>query len=332
MNAVEENQGPGESQKVEEASPLAVQQHTHPASPTAATTPEPLGVNAGDKNATKAGDHEPEYEDGQGFGIGELVQWKLGGFSCWPGRIVSWWMTGRSRAAEGTRWVMWFGDGKFSVMCEEEKNPYKEVYTDMWVESEAAAHAPPPPAKKPRKSTTEKLKVKEIIDERPREWLVYEVRQKCRNVEDICISCGSLNVTLEHPLFIGGVYQNCENCFLECAYQYDDGYQSFCTICCGGRELLMGGNSNCCRCFCVECVDLLVGPGAAQGAIKEDPWNCGHKGTYALLRRRDDWPSWLQMLFANNHDREFDPPKVYPPVPAENGKPIRVLSLRTLHQ
>ncbi|KAB0400774.1 hypothetical protein E2I00_006022 [Balaenoptera physalus] len=199
---------------------------------------------------------------------------------------------------------------------EEEKNPYKEVYTDMWVEPEAAAYAPPPPAKKPRKSTTEKPKVKEIIDERTR---------------DICISCGSLNVTLEHPLFIGGMCQNCKNCFLECAYQYDDdGYQSYCTICCGGREVLMCGNNNCCRCFCVECVDLLVGPGAAQAAIKEDPWNCymcGHKGTYGLLRRREDWPSRLQMFFANNHDQEFDPPKVYPPVPAEKRKPIRVLSL-----
>ncbi|XP_023566882.1 DNA (cytosine-5)-methyltransferase 3A [Octodon degus] len=232
MNAVEENQGSGDSQKVEEASPPAVQQPTDPASPTVATTP---------------------------------------------------------------------------------------------------AYAPPPPAKKPRKSTTEKPKVKEIIDERTRERLVYEVRQKCRNIEDICISCGSLNVTLEHPLFIGGMCQNCKNCFLECAYQYDDdGYQSYCTICCGGREVLMCGNNNCCRCFCVECVDLLVGPGAAQAAIKEDPWNCymcGHKGTYGLLRRREDWPSRLQMFFANNHDQEFDPPKVYPPVPAEKRKPIRVLSL-----
>lgn len=25
-------------------------------------------------------------------------------------------MSGRSRAADGTRWVMWFGDGKFSVV------------------------------------------------------------------------------------------------------------------------------------------------------------------------------------------------------------------------
>uniref|UniRef100_A0A452VC46 DNA (cytosine-5)-methyltransferase 3A n=1 Tax=Ursus maritimus TaxID=29073 RepID=A0A452VC46_URSMA len=336
MNAVEENQGSGESQKVEEVSPPAVQQPTDPASPTVATTPEPVGADAGDKNTTKAADDEPEYEDGRGFGIGELVWGKLRGFSWWPGRIVSWWMTGRSRAAEGTRWVMWFGDGKFSVVCveklmplssfcsafhqatynkqpmyrkaiyevlqvassragklfpachdsdesdtakavevqnkqmiewalggfqpsgpkgleppEEEKNPYKEVYTDMWVEPEAAAYAPPPPAKKPRKSTTEKPKVKEIIDERTRERLVYEVRQKCRNIEDICISCGSLNVTLEHPLFVGGMCQNCKNCFLECAYQYDDdGYQSYCTICCGGREVLI--------CFCSSLSSVLI--------------------------------------------------------------------------
>ncbi|XP_016160978.1 PREDICTED: DNA (cytosine-5)-methyltransferase 3A, partial [Ficedula albicollis] len=379
-------------------------------------TVTPPGL-AGTRAVLGCGDPARVPSDGRGFGIGELVWGKLRGFSWWPGRIVSWWMTGRSRAAEGTRWVMWFGDGKFSVVCvekllplssfasafhqatynkqpmyrkaiyevlqvassragkifpacpendetdtskvveiqnkqmiewalggfqpsgpkgleppEEERNPYKEVYTEMWVEPEAAAYAPPPPAKKPRKSTTqEKPKVKEIIDERTRERLVYEVRQKCRNIEDICISCGSLNVTLEHPLFIGGMCQNCKNCFLECAYQYDDdGYQSYCTICCGGREVLMCGNNNCCRCFCVECVDLLVGPGAAQAAIKEDPWNCymcGHKGVYGLLRRREDWPSRLQMFFANNHDQEFDPPKVYPPVPAEKRKPIRVLSL-----
>ncbi|NXE58053.1 DNM3A methyltransferase, partial [Casuarius casuarius] len=393
MNVVEETPR-AEPQKEEEASPPASQQPTDPASPNVATTPEPVVADAVDKSTSKSADDEPEYEDGRGFGIGELVWGKLRGFSWWPGRIVSWWMTGRSRAAEGTRWVMWFGDGKFSVVCvekllplssfssafhqatynkqpmyrkaiyevlqvassragkifpacpendetdtskvveiqnkqmiewalggfqpsgpkgleppEEERNPYKEVYTEMWVEPEAAAYAPPPPAKKPRKSTTEKPKVKEIIDERTRERLVYEVRQKCRNIEDICISCGSLNVTLEHPLFIGGMCQNCKNCFLECAYQYDDdGYQSYCTICCGGREVLMCGNNNCCRCFCVECVDLLVGPGAAQAAIKEDPWNCymcGHKGIYGLLRRREDWPSRLQMFFANNHDQEF---------------------------
>ncbi|XP_034714352.1 DNA (cytosine-5)-methyltransferase 3A isoform X2 [Etheostoma cragini] len=391
------------------------QQPTDPASPTVATTPEPVAIGGGDKTSPKPADTELEYEDGRGFGIGELVWGKLRGFSWWPGRIVSWWMTGRSRAAEGTRWVMWFGDGKFSVVCveklmplssfnnafhqptynkqpmykkaiyevlqaassragkafmacpdsdetetsksvemlnkqmidwamtgfqptgpkaleppEEERNPYKEVYPEMWVEPEEAAYTPPP-AKKPRKSPAEKPKVKDIIDERTRERLVNEVRQKCRSIEDICISCGSLNVSIEHPLFAGGMCQSCKNCFLECAYQYDDdGYQSYCTICCGGREVLMCGNNNCCRCFCVECVDLLVGQGAAHAAIKEDPWNCymcGQKDAFGLLGRRTDWPSRLQHFFANNHDQDFDAPKLYPPVMVENRKPIRVLSL-----
>ncbi|XP_037551149.1 DNA (cytosine-5)-methyltransferase 3A [Nematolebias whitei] len=392
--------------------PQQQQQPTDPASPTVATTPEP-GTVGEDKASPKSADTEPEYEDGRGFDIGDLVWGKLRGFSWWPGRIVSWWMTGRSRAAEGTRWVMWFGDGKFSVVCVEKLMPlssfnnafhqptynkqpmYKkaiyevlqvassragktfmtcpdsdetetsksvemlnkqmiewamtgfqptgprglepaeeernsEVYPEMWVEPEAAAYTPPP-AKKPRKNTVEKPKVKEIVDERTRERLVYEVRQKSRSIEDICISCGGLNVSLEHPLFAGGMCQSCKNCFLECAYQYDDdGYQSYCTICCGGREVLMCGNNNCCRCFCVECVDLLVGPGAAHAAIKEDPWNCYMccpKGALGLLERRSDWPSRLQHFFANNHDQNFDPPKLYPPVMAERRKPIRVLSL-----
>ncbi|KAM9777567.1 DNA (cytosine-5)-methyltransferase 3A [Neosynchiropus ocellatus] len=391
------------------------QQPTDPASPTVATTPEPVAIQNGNKSSPKSADTEPEYEDDRGFGIGELVWGKLRGFSWWPGRIVSWWMTGRSRAAEGTRWVMWFGDGKFSVVCvekllplssfsnafhqptynkqpmykkaifevlqvastragktfvgcpasdetetsksvemltkqmiewaitgflptgpkglepaEEEQNPYKEVYPEMWAEPETAAYSPPP-AKKPRKSTVEKLKVKDIIDERTRERLVHEVRQKCRSIEDICISCGSLNVSLEHPLFAGGMCQSCKNCFLECAYQYDDdGYQSYCTICCGGREVLMCGNNNCCRCFCVECVDLLVGQGAAHAAIKEDPWNCYmccQKNVSGMLERRGDWPCRLQHFFANNHDQDFEPPKLYAPVMVEKRKPIRVLSL-----
>ncbi|XP_048063685.1 DNA (cytosine-5-)-methyltransferase 3 alpha a isoform X1 [Megalobrama amblycephala] len=411
------------SQKEEEepainlpSTPTPQQQHTDPASPTVATTPEAPPVACGNKVMTRSSEMDLEYEDGRGFGIGELIWGKLRGFSWWPGRIVSWWMTGRSRAAEGTRWVMWFGDGKFSVVCVEkllplstfctsfhqptynkqpmyrkaiyevlqtastragkpfpvcvstddsdtvkgvelqtrqmiewasagflpsgakglepppaERNPYTEVYPEMWVEPEAAAYTAPPPAKKPRKNSVEKPKIKEIIDEGTRERLVYEVRQKSCNLEDICISCGSQNVSLEHPLFIGAMCQSCKNCFLECAYQYDDdGYQSYCTICCGGREVLMCGNNNCCRCFCVECVDLLVGVGSAQAAIREDPWNCYmccSKNVFGLLRRRDDWTSRLQMFFANNHDQDFEPQRLYTPVAAEKRQPIRVLSL-----
>uniref|UniRef100_A0A3B3ZDX1 DNA (cytosine-5-)-methyltransferase n=1 Tax=Periophthalmus magnuspinnatus TaxID=409849 RepID=A0A3B3ZDX1_9GOBI len=408
----------GDFQKEEEPpspAPPPSQQHTDPASPTVAMTPEPAA------RGDQATPREIEYQDGRGFGIGTLVFGKLRGFSWWPGRIVSWWVSGRSRAADGTRWVMWFGDGKFSVVCveklmlfssfsvafhqptynkqsmyrkaifealqvastragrplpqcdssdegeavdqqtrqmiewamtgflpggpqsldppEEEQNPYKEVYHEMWAEPEAAYT--PPPAKKPRKNAAEKGKIREVIDEGTRERLIFEIKKKTRNIEgkstdlfsfyDICISCGSLNVSLEHPLFMGAMCQGCKNSFLECAYQYDDdGYQSYCTICCGGREVLMCGNNNCCRCFCVECVDLLVGAGSAAAAIQEDPWNCymcGPRSTYGLLRRRDDWPCRLQHFFANNHEQDFEPAKLYPPVAAEKRQPIRVLSL-----
>ncbi len=60
--------------------------------------------------------------------------------------------------------------------------------------------------------------------------------------------------------------------------------------------------------FCVECVDLLVGDGSAQVAIREDPWNCYMcctRNVSGLLRRRDDWTSRLQLFFANNHDQDF---------------------------
>lgn len=81
----------------------------------------------------------------------------------------------------------------------------------MWVEPEAAAYTAPPPAKKPRKNSVEKPKIREIIDEGTRgithtltcehkysqtltdkpsyifsvflERLICEIRQKCRNIE-----------------------------------------------------------------------------------------------------------------------------------------------------
>lgn len=40
----------------------------------------------------------------------------------------------------------------------------------------------------------------------------------------------------------------CQDRFLELFYMYDDdGYQSYCTVCCEGRELLLCSNTSCCR-------------------------------------------------------------------------------------
>uniref|UniRef100_A0A672IGF2 DNA (cytosine-5-)-methyltransferase n=1 Tax=Salarias fasciatus TaxID=181472 RepID=A0A672IGF2_SALFA len=419
--------------------PPPSQQHTDPASPTVAVTPEPVArvaqatpseieyqvrrrlkkqskpvrdlnlIPARNSNVCTLNTSLEDFlittyrmilvKDGRGFGIGTLVFGKLRGFSWWPGRIVSWWMSGRSRAADGTRWVMWFGDGKFSVVSASDfassfssafhqptynKQPMyrKAIFEALQVASVRAGRPVPscdtsdeaegvdlqtrqmiewamtgflptgpqsldPPEGTHKTSENLKSQVQSFSSKEQHMSSNTEINKNVDNSAfecklsllcvwsffflDICISCGSLNVSLEHPLFMGAMCQGCKNSFLECAYQYDDdGYQSYCTICCGGREVLMCGNNNCCRCFCVECVDLLVGAGSAAAAINEDPWNCymcGPRNTYGLLRRRDDWPCRLQHFFANNHEQEFEPAKLYPPVAAEKRQPIRVLSL-----
>lgn len=96
MNVVEENQGFGEFQKVEEVSFFVVQQFIDFVFFIVVIMFEFVGFDVGDKNVIKVGDDELEYEDGWGFGIGELVWGKLWGFFWWLGCIVFWWMMGWS--------------------------------------------------------------------------------------------------------------------------------------------------------------------------------------------------------------------------------------------
>ncbi|XP_013878284.1 DNA (cytosine-5)-methyltransferase 3B, partial [Austrofundulus limnaeus] len=73
-----------------------------------------------------------------------------------------------------------------------------------------------------------------------REQMVNEVLQKKQSIEDFCLSCGKMRAATFHPLFEGGLCQTCKDVYLEISYMYDDdGYQSYCTVCCGGRELLL---------------------------------------------------------------------------------------------
>uniref|UniRef100_A0A8C5NEF3 DNA (cytosine-5-)-methyltransferase n=1 Tax=Gouania willdenowi TaxID=441366 RepID=A0A8C5NEF3_GOUWI len=165
----------------------------------------------------------------------------------------------------------------------------------------------------------------------PSEQMVNEVLQNKGSIEDFCLSCGKTRAATFHPLFEGGLCQTCKDVYLEMSYMYDDdGYQSYCTVCCGGREVLLCGNANCCRCFCVDCLDILVDPGASNQARYLDPWRCymcQPPLTYGVLRRRHDWSLKLQEFFANDNGHEFEAPKIYPAVPAEQRRPIRVLSL-----
>ncbi|XP_037833008.1 DNA (cytosine-5)-methyltransferase 3B isoform X2 [Kryptolebias marmoratus] len=164
-----------------------------------------------------------------------------------------------------------------------------------------------------------------------REQMVNEVRKKKQSIEEFCLSCGKMRAATFHPLFEGGLCQTCKDVYLEMSYMYDDdGYQSYCTVCCGGREVLLCGNANCCRCFCVDCLDILIDPGASNSARYQDPWRCYMCQPllqYGVLKRRHDWSMKLQEFFANDNGQEFEKTNIYPAVPAEQRRPIRVLSL-----
>ncbi|XP_015220486.1 DNA (cytosine-5)-methyltransferase 3B isoform X2 [Lepisosteus oculatus] len=184
-----------------------------------------------------------------------------------------------------------------------------------------------PPAKK-QKPCKPKLGSEEDYS---REQMVHEVLKNNRSIEEFCLSCGKTRAATFHPLFEGGLCQTCKDVYLEISYMYDDdGYQSYCTVCCGGREVLLCGNANCCRCFCVDCLDILVGAGAAESAKVLDPWRCymcQPPQQYGVLKRRGDWSVKLQEFFVNDNGQEFESPRTYPAVPAEQRRPIRVLSL-----
>ncbi|KAK7807404.1 hypothetical protein U0070_025036 [Myodes glareolus] len=152
-------------------------------------------------------------------------------------------------------------------------------------------------------------------DDESRERMASDVANNKGNLEDRCLSCGRKNPVSFHPLFEGGLCQSCRDRFLELFYMYDeDGYQSYCTVCCEGRELLLCSNTSCCRCFCVECLEVLVGTGTAEDAKLQEPWSCYMclpQRCHGVLRRRKDWNTRLQDFFTTDPDlEEFVSPRL----------------------
>ncbi|XP_032248435.1 DNA (cytosine-5)-methyltransferase 3-like [Phoca vitulina] len=161
-----------------------------------------------------------------------------------------------------------------------------------------------------------------------RDLLAYEVKVNQRDIEDMCICCGSFQVHTQHPLFEGGMCAPCKDKFLDCLFLYDDdGYQSYCSICCAGETLLICENPDCTRCYCFECVDTLVGPGTSGKVQAMSNWVCFLCLPFprsGLLHRRRKWRGWLKAFC----DRESENPlETYKTVPVWKREPVRVLSL-----
>ncbi|KAL6092154.1 hypothetical protein STEG23_004813 [Scotinomys teguina] len=161
-----------------------------------------------------------------------------------------------------------------------------------------------------------------------REIIRYEVTVNRRNIEDICLCCGSLQVHTQHPLFEGGICASCKDTFLETLFLYDeDGHQSYCSICCSGDTLFICESPDCTRCYCFECVDILVGPGTSERINAMACWVCFLCLPFTrngLLQRRRKWRHQLKAF----HDLEgTNPLEMYKPVSGWNRRPVRVLSL-----
>nr|XP_028701112.1 DNA (cytosine-5)-methyltransferase 3-like isoform X1 [Macaca mulatta] len=161
-----------------------------------------------------------------------------------------------------------------------------------------------------------------------RDLIAYEVKVNQRNIEDICLCCGSLQVHTQHPLFEGGICAPCKDKFLDALFLYDDdGYQSYCSICCSGETLLICGNPDCTRCYCFECVDSLVGPGTSGKVHAMSNWVCFLCLPFSrsgLLQRRRKWRGQLKAFY----DRESESPlEMFETVPVWRREPVRVLSL-----
>ncbi|NWT04085.1 DNM3B methyltransferase, partial [Mionectes macconnelli] len=188
-----------------------------------------------------------------------------------------------------------------------------------------------PPTKRLKSYPCNNGKEQRVEEDQTREQMVSEVTNNSGKLEDNCLSCGRRNPATFHPLFKGGLCQTCRDRFLEFFYMYDeDGYQSYCAVCCAGKELLLCSNSSCCRCFCVECLDVLVGRGTSARAKEQEPWNCymcSPQQNYGLLQRRQDWNARLLDFFTSDKGQEYAAPKIYPTVPPAKRRPIRVLSL-----
>uniref|UniRef100_A0A8C7JDU9 DNA (cytosine-5-)-methyltransferase n=1 Tax=Oncorhynchus kisutch TaxID=8019 RepID=A0A8C7JDU9_ONCKI len=200
---------------------------------------------------------------------------------------------------------------------------------------------PPPPAKSSDSSLADyqpPAKRKYVNKNRPsygnqsysREAMVREVR-KGKHVKEFCLSCGTPHIHTFHPLFEGSLCLKCKENFIETLYRYDeDGYQSYCTICCAGQEVILCGNASCCRCFCKDCLNILVGDGTFDKLKDVDPWSCFMclpSQCNGSLKLRTDWSVRVQEFFVNNSALEFEPHRVYPSIPAHQRRPIRVLSL-----
>uniref|UniRef100_A0A3B5APE1 DNA (cytosine-5-)-methyltransferase n=1 Tax=Stegastes partitus TaxID=144197 RepID=A0A3B5APE1_9TELE len=220
--------------------------------------------------------------DGKGFLTGELVWGKVQGFSWWPGMVMPW---KTKSVPPGMRRVEWFGDGMFSEVSNTAaftKCFCKNSFASLPVYKEAIYQIIELAGERCGKSFVKAKGDKEKELKLMLDWafegflptgpegflpagmgMFINPSKKKKKLHlskipvnvflspdraDFCLSCGSSEIEVPHPLFEGGLCLRCKENFSETLYRYDeDGYQSYCTVCCAGLEVILCGITSCCR-------------------------------------------------------------------------------------
>ncbi|KFV72727.1 DNA (cytosine-5)-methyltransferase 3B, partial [Struthio camelus australis] len=192
-----------------------------------------------------------------------------------------------------------------------------------------------PPTKRLKTNPCNNNKEQRVEEDQTREQMVSEVANNSGSLEDSCLSCGRKNPATFHPLFEGGLCQTCRGGrrHPRALKQLGEGWaQAPQGAAFPGGVLGVTSTRRCGlgRCFCVECLEVLVGRGTSAKAKEQEPWNCymcQPQKSYGVLQRRQDWNTRLQDFFTSDKGQEYDAPKIYPAVPPTKRRPIRVLSL-----
>uniref|UniRef100_A0A6Q2XQX9 DNA (cytosine-5-)-methyltransferase n=1 Tax=Esox lucius TaxID=8010 RepID=A0A6Q2XQX9_ESOLU len=286
----------------------------------------------------------------------KLVWGKVEGYSLWPGIVQPW---KREQPAVGIRKVEWFGDGMFSEIQCQELLPFgafaqyfcPNSFATLVTYRDAIFQSLQLVASRCRKvfslgSDEREEHLRVMLDwafggfkptgpdgfKPPLQTEVINPKTvPVPSFKAYCLCCMTDEVEIFHPLFEGSLCLECKDNFTETLYRYDeDGYQSYCTVCCAGLEVILCGNDSCCRSFCLDCLDILVGPGTFDSLKEIDPWICylcQPHNSYGSLKPRMDWSIRVQGFFANDSAFQFEPHRVYPSIPANMRRPIKVLSL-----
>ncbi|XP_076338328.1 DNA (cytosine-5)-methyltransferase 3B-like isoform X5 [Tachypleus tridentatus] len=158
-----------------------------------------------------------------------------------------------------------------------------------------------------------------------------KVRERKLSIQDVCVACDSSSedIVTQHPLIEGGLCQQCKDDIIETMFAYgDDGTNAYCVICGQAGELIICDNTDCNKCYCTGCIDVLISPGTHKKVLAADPWFCFICTEYdpernGLIQPKLDWQQNVLKLFQPEKSIQLSPSSD----DYREKKPIRVLSL-----